>query len=318
MQQVKLGKTGLEVGIAGLGSGGSSRLGQGYGLPAEQSEKVVRTAFDKGVTFFDTAAVYKTEPIVGNALKDVRDQVVISTKAQIVKPGTSPFGMDLAGPDQLRKSLEESLRKLQTDYVDIFHLHGVTPEQYDHCLTHLVPEMDKFRSEGKIRFFGLTERFITDTNHTMMQRAVADDLWDVVMIGFNLINPSARKTLFPITQEKGIGTLIMFAVRTALSKQEALRDLLGELADQGLIEREFADQQDPLSFLKDPSVARSVMDAAYRFCRHEPGCEVILTGTGSLDHLAENLESICGAALPETTLARLETLFGHVDTVSGN
>lgn len=318
MQQVKLGKTGLEVSVAGLGSGGSSRLGQGYGLAAEDSIRIVKSAFDMGVTFFDTAAVYKTENLVGEALKDVRDQVVISTKAQIIKPGSSPQGDDLAPALQIRESLEDSLKKLQTDYVDVFHLHGVMASQYDYCVNHLLPELDNMRREGKVRFFGITERFITDTDHAMMQKALADDFWDVVMLGFNMINPSARKTLFPVTREKGVATLIMFAVRTALSKPEALKELLQELADNQLIDPEIANAKEPLTFLTDAGVAQSLLDAAYRFCRHEPGAEVILTGTGSVDHLRENLDSICEAALPDATLKQLESLFGHIDTVSCN
>ncbi|NQW01574.1 MAG: aldo/keto reductase [Rhodospirillales bacterium] len=318
MQQVPLGKTGLQVGVAGLGSGGSSRLGQGYGLAATDSIAVVKAAFDLGVSFFDTAAVYKTESIVGEALKDHRDQVVLSTKAQIIKPGSPALGNELAPPAQIRASLEASLGNLQTDYVDVFHLHGVMPDQYDHCRNHLVPELIQMREQGKIRFFGITERFISDTNHTMLAKALNDDIWDVMMVGFNLINPSARKSVFPLTRQKGVATLIMFAVRAALSKQAALTDLLHELADQQLIEPELANAAAPLGFLTDAGAARSIMDAAYRFCRFEPGAEVILTGTGSIDHLRENIRSICDDALPDGVLRRLDDLFGHIDTVSGN
>ncbi len=318
MQQVKLGKTGLEVGVAGLGSGGSSRLGQGYGLPKEESIRVVKAALEMGVTFFDTAAAYKTEDIVGEALKGVRENVVISTKAQVIKPGTSAVGEDMQPADQIRAGLEASLTKLQTDYVDVFHLHGVMPNQYDYCFNHLLPEVIKMRDEGKLRFIGITERFIFDTNHQMLTRALEDDIWDVVMIGFNLINPSARKSLFPRTLEKGVATLIMFAVRSALSNEDVLKTLLTELADAGAIDRELANADNPLGFLTDPGVAHSIMDAAYRFCRHEPGTDVILTGTGSVDHLRENIASIEEARLPEQTLSKLETLFGHIDTASGN
>jgi len=318
MKQVKLGKTGLEVGVAGLGSGGSSRLGQGYGLPKEASVTVVKAALDMGITFFDTAAVYKTEEIVGEGLRGHRDQVVISTKAQVIKPGASALGDDMASPQQIRESLESSLKKLQTDYVDIFHLHGVMLNQYAYCTEHLVPELMKMREEGKIRYMGITERFISDTNHALLSKAVTDDFWDVVMIGFNFLNPSARNSLLPLTRQKQIATLIMFAVRTALSKTSILKELLQDMADQKLIDQAIAGDPEPLRFLTDKGVAQSIMDAAYRFCRHEPGAEVILTGTGNKDHLRENVASICGEALPQATLSRLEGLFGHIDSVSGN
>jgi L-galactose dehydrogenase len=318
MEQVKLGITGLEVGVAGLGSGGSSRLGQGYGLPKADSVKVIKAALDMGITFFDTAAVYKTEKIVGEGLLGQRQNVVVSTKAQIIKPGSPALGNDMAPPSQIREGLESSLKKLQTDYVDIFHLHGVMPNQYGYCVEHLLPELIKMREEGKIRHIGITERFITDTDHTMLSKAVADDFWDVVMIGLNFLNPSARKSLFPSTHKKGIATLIMFAVRTALSRTSVLKELLQEMADNKLIDQTIASEPEPLKFLTDPGIAESIMDAAYRFCRFEPGTEVILTGTGNVDHLRQNVASICAPILPSETLIHLEAIFGHVDTVSGN
>ena len=318
MEQVKLGKTGLEVGVVGLGSGGSSRLGQGYGLPKADSVKIIKAALDMGITFFDTAAVYKTEEIVGEGLLGQRQNVVISTKAQVIKPGSPTHGDDMAPPSQIREGLESSLKKLQTDYIDIFHLHGVMPNQYSYCAEHLMPELIKMREQGKIRHIGITERFVSDTDHAMLSKAVADDFWDVVMIGLNFLNPSARKLLFPSTQKKGIATLIMFAVRTALSRTSVLKELLQEMADNKLIDQAIASEPEPLKFLTDPGVAASIMDAAYRFCRFEPGAEVVLTGTGNVDHLRQNIASICAPALPSETRARLETIFGHVDTVSGN
>jgi L-galactose dehydrogenase len=318
MKQVKLGKTGLEVGVAGLGSGGSSRLGQGYGFSREDSIKVIKAARDMGITFFDTAAVYKTEEIVGEGLLGQRDEVVISTKVQVIKPGSSASGDDMALPKQIRDGLETSLKKLQTDYIDIFHLHGVMPDQYGYCVEHLMPELIKMREQGKIRYIGITERFISDTDHIMLSKAVTDDFWDVMMIGLNFLNPSARKSLFPITQQKGIATLIMFAVRTALSKTSVLKELLQEMADQNLIDQVIASEPEPLKFLTDAGVASSIMDAAYRFCRFEPGAEVILTGTGNIDHLRQNVVSIDTLSLPSETLNQLDAIFGHVNTVSGN
>ena len=152
----------------------------------------------------------------------------------------------------------------------------------------------------------------------MLSRAVTDDFWDVVMIGLNFLNPSARKSLLPITQQKGIATLIMFAVRTALSKTSVLKELLQEMADQNLIDQIIASEPEPLKFLTDVGVASSIMDAAYRFCRFEPGAEVILTGTGNIDHLRQNVASIDALSLPSGTLDQLDYIFGHVNSVSGN
>ncbi|WP_217539744.1 hypothetical protein, partial [Stenotrophomonas sp. GbtcB23] len=72
-----------------------------------------------------------------------------------------------------------------TDRTDILHLHGVRPQQYQFCLDHLVPEMLRLLEAGKIRFLGVTESFGVDTEHMVMRRAVADKVWDVLMLGYN-------------------------------------------------------------------------------------------------------------------------------------
>lgn len=313
-----LGRTGLEVGAAGLGCGGHSRLGQSYGRSSNQSVALVRAAIEAGVTLIDTAAAYGTEEIVGEAVRNCRDEVVLSTKLGIVTPGTSPLGTDyIAGEDFVRLA-EDSLKRLRTDHIDILHLHGVMPGQYDYCRSELVPALLKLREQGKIRYLGLTERFIHDTRHEMLRTALQDDHWDVVMTGFNFLNPSARKSVLPLTREKGVGTLVMFAVRRALGSQEVAEEIVRELISAGDIDPDSVDRENPLGFLLDPAVAATIIEAAYRFCRHEPGLDVVLTGTGSRDHLRENLAALALPALPPDVRERLESIFGNVDSVSGN
>ena len=180
------------------------------GGSAAQAADVVRAALDLGIDFIDTARAYGTESAVGAALKGVRDRVVVSSKAMVAT------GAGLIGAADLAASLEHSLTRLATDYIDIFHLHGVTAAQYPHCRDVLAPELQRQRAAGKIRYLGITERFSDDTAHEMLQQALPDNLFDVVMVGFNLLNPSARKTVFPHTIVRDVGTLITFAVRRAL------------------------------------------------------------------------------------------------------
>ncbi|WP_422040396.1 aldo/keto reductase [Roseibium sp.] len=313
-----LGRTGLEVGVAGLGCGGHSRLGQSYGRSSDQSVALVRAAIEAGVTLIDTAAAYGTEEIVGEAVRNCRDEVVLSTKLGIVTAGTSPLGTNYIAGEDLVRLAEDSLKRLRTDHIDILHLHGVMPGQYDYCRSELVPALLKLREQGKIRYLGLTERFIHDTRHEMLQAALRDDHWDVVMTGFNFLNPSARKSVLPLTCEKGVGTLVMFAVRRALGSRDAAEEIMRDLISAGELDPDTVDPENPLGFLLDPAVASTIIEAAYRFCRHEPGLDVVLTGTGSRDHLRENLEALALPALPPDVLERLEGIFGNVDSISGN
>jgi L-galactose dehydrogenase len=309
LEHTTLGRTGLKVSVAGLGCGGHSRLGQAQGASEAQSVQLVQRALELGINFIDTARAYGTESIVGKALQGRRDRVVISSKANPVGRG-GPLSQV-----ELRALVERSLSELRTDWIDIYHLHGVRAEHYERAHQELVPVLERMREEGKLRFIGITERFGEDAGHVALQRALQDDCWDVMMVGFNLLNPSARNRVFATTRHKNIGTLIMFAVRRALSQPAVLRQVVRELASAGVIPHTAA-SEDPLGFVLDG--ATSVVEAAYRFCRHEPGADVVLTGTGSAEHLRDNVGALTLPPLPEQMRQRLAQLFGNVDTVTGN
>jgi L-galactose dehydrogenase len=310
VEYVTLGNTGLQVSVPGLGGGGHSRLGQQTGATEAESVALVRHALELGINFVDTAEAYGTEAIIGTALAGApRQDVILSTKKSISAQGR------LISGDELARGLDASLSRLQTDYVDIYHLHGVRAEQYDHAVTELMPAMLRLREAGKIRFLGITEAFGGDTSHQMMARAVREDAWDVVMVGFTMLNQSARERVLAETQQRGIGVLCMFAVRDALSRPDKLRETVGELVQQGLIDANTVDSQNPLDFVEQ--VAESLPDAAYRFCRAEPGIHVVLSGTGKRAHLEQNVASILRPPLPNSIRARLIDLFGQIDTVSG-
>ncbi|HEY1426611.1 MAG TPA: aldo/keto reductase, partial [Caulobacteraceae bacterium] len=204
MQMVRLGRTGLTVSVAGLGCGGHSRLGMAKGKDVHHAADMVRRALDLGITFIDTARAYGTEEAVGIGVSGRRDQAVISSKAGVGRRD------ELVGAADMARYVDDALRKLDTDHVDVFHLHGVTPAQYPHARDVLVPELKRQQEAGKIRFLAISEQFGGDTGHAMFGEALADDLFDVVMVGFNILNPSARQRVFPATREKDVGTLIMF------------------------------------------------------------------------------------------------------------
>jgi len=312
MQKVRLGRTGAEVSVAGLGCGGASRLGMARGADLAHAAGIVRRALELGVTFIDTARAYGTEPAVGEGIRGRRGEVFLSTKAS---PGR---GERLVTAAELGQAIDDSLGALRTDHIDLYHLHGVTPGQYDHCVAVLIPELKRQQAAGKVRFLGVTEMFGRDTGHEMLVRALPDDQFDVVMTGFNLLNPSARTRVFPMTRARDVGTLIMFAVRRVLSDPAALREVVAQLVERGDLDPGLVDLADPLAFLRGRADISSVVEAAYRFCRHEPGADVVLTGTGDTAHLEANIAAIQAGPLAANIQDRLTRLFGGVDSISGN
>ncbi len=305
MQYTTLGKTGLKVSVAGLGCGGNSQVGLGTGLSTAQSVALVREAIDLGVSFIDTAEAYGTEHIVGGAIDGQdRSSVVISTKCRITEGGVPRSGA------QAVASLEASLKKLRTDYVDVFLLHGVPPQAYDRVREELAPALLREKEKGKIRHLGLSESSPLDPEHTMLQRALTDPAWEVVMFAFHMLNQAARTKVFPQTQARGVGTLLMFVVRNIFSRPGLLAETMKRLAAEGKVPAEFGNMPNPLDFLVHEGGAVSVVDAAYRFARHEPGSEVVLFGTGNREHLRSNIASILQPPLPRTDVEKLYACFG--------
>lgn len=321
MEQVVLGRTGLSVGVVGLGCGGKSRLGQSQGASFDESVRVVQAAIDRGITLIDTASLYETEEIVGAAIAGRRDELVLSTKVRVTKEGADPEATDpteLIDAAELRRRVDQSLAKLRTGHVEILHLHGVTEGQYDYCVEALVPALQDLRRAGKLRFIGLTERFSSETTHVTLARAMTDDCWDVALVGLNFVNQTALEAVLPRAAAQGVGTVGMFAVRGALATPARLSALIRELVATGEIDPAKLDPGFGLDFLLAPGVSASLTDAAYRWCRHAPGIDVVLTGTGSIAHLDENIASITAGPLPPAATARLASIFGAVRSTAPN
>ncbi len=307
MEYRPLGNTGLTVSVAGLGCGGNSRLGLGRGASFEECVGVARAAIDLGVNFLDTAEAYGTEEIVGAAVKSYdRDKLVISTKALFKAEDTA---------ETVTRKVEASLKRLGLDHVDIFHFHAVAPDTYAHHRDVLAPALVRLKEQGKVRHVGITETGPRDPEQKMLAQAVQEAPWEVVMLAYSLMNQGARRSLFPATLRRGIGTLLMFVVRNIFSNDAYRRSVAAKLVEQGLLDAAALSEGDPLAFLVAEGGAESITDAAYRYARHEKGADVILFGTGNRDHVQANIESILRPALPPAIVERLHATFGHLTGV---
>jgi aryl-alcohol dehydrogenase-like predicted oxidoreductase len=312
MDYQPLGSTGLTVSVAGLGCGGDSKLGMSTGSTVDEAVAIVSLALDLGVTFLDTAAAYGTEEIVGAAIKDRRDEVVLSTKVRPLPRGaTAPITAE-----EMRDMVHASLRRLGTDHVDVLHLHGPPPETYSYCRAALVPEMLALRDEGKVDHLAISEPFGLDRTHSMLEAALDDEVWEVMMVGFNLLNQTAREHVIEPARDQGVGIEVMYAVRSALRSPETLRPVLEQLVADGYLD-DWTHVEHALGFLLNPEHPSALVDAAYRFVRHQAGTSVVLTGTGNPDHLRSNLASIMGDPIPPEHHDALVTMLGKIGHLTG-
>ena len=200
MKKRKLGKSGLEVSAIGLGCMGMSF---GYGPPKDRKEMIglLRTAVERGVTFFDTAEVYgpfTNEELVGEALVPLRDRVVIATKFGFKldpKTGRS-VGVD-SRPEHIKEVAAASLTRLRTDVIDLFYQHRVDPEVPIEDVAGAVKELI---SEGKVRHFGLSEPGVQT-----IRRAHAVQPVTAVQNEYSLWWRRPEDEVLPVLEELGIG-----------------------------------------------------------------------------------------------------------------
>jgi aryl-alcohol dehydrogenase-like predicted oxidoreductase len=324
MEYRRFGRTGLQVSVMGLGSGGPSNLGQSTGVAEQDAARVVRRALDLGINLIDTAAAYReSEAILGRALQGVkRDSYVLCTKFNPIRNKSNRATQ--ASPDEsviseqeMVESVERSLRRLGTEYVDVMQFHGVPPYWYAQTRDALVPAAKRLQEQGKFRFLGLTETFASDDKHETLAMGLADDIWDTMMVGYNLLTPMPEEHVLPEAQRRDVGVLVMCAVRRAIARPDKLEELIADLKARGDLPRDVLPDKNPLGWLVHGDVD-SVPAAAYRYAAGHAGVSCVLTGTANVHHLEENVAAIGGEPLPAADRQRIVELFGPIRRNLGN
>ncbi|HXW70670.1 MAG TPA: aldo/keto reductase [Methylocella sp.] len=201
MQKRKLGKSRLEVSAIGLGCMGMSFS---YGPPEDKQEMIalIRSAVERGISFFDTAEVYgpfANEELVGEALAPFREQVVIATKFGFKLDPTgnqSWLGLD-SRPEHIREAAEGSLKRLRTDVIDLFYQHRVDPDVAIEAVAGAVKGLIR---EGKVKHFGLSEAGVQT-----IRRANAIHPVTAVQSEYSLWWRRPEEEVLPVLEELGIG-----------------------------------------------------------------------------------------------------------------
>ena len=196
MNKRQLGRSGLEVSALGYGCMGLS-YGYGPGLDRAAGIQMIRNAFERGVTFFDTAEAYGAlnEEMVGEALAPMRDQVVIATKFGF-KDGEVKQGMD-SRPERIREVVEASLKRLRTDRIDLLYQHRVDPAVPMEDVAGAVKDLI---AQGKVRHFGLSEAGVES-----IRRAHAVQPVTALQSEYSLWWREPERELLPLLEELGIG-----------------------------------------------------------------------------------------------------------------
>ena len=220
-KQTQLGETDLYINPIGLGTNAVGGHNLYPNLDEEAGKELVRTAVENGVNFIDTAYLYgpgRSEELVGEAIKETgkRDEIVLATKGSPVFVGQEMKNDNT--PSFLKQAVDDSLKRLQTDYIDLFYIHypdGVTPGY------EAVGALKKLKDQGKIRAIGLSN-FSPD----QLKEANKDGYVDVYQGEYNLVQRSAEIELLPYTAEQNISFIPFFPLASGLLAGKYNKDMV--------------------------------------------------------------------------------------------
>lgn len=308
MQYRRLGRTGLDVSVLSLGTGGPSRMGQARGATDVEIVGFVKSALDLGINFIDTAPEYDHgESLLGRALRGTaRESYALASKFRADRDGHQ-----VSSPAELRASVTASLDRLGVESIDLLQFHGVTTETYRPVVDTLYGTMEEMRTEGKVRFLGITEKPANDPDHQMLSVALDDDLFDTIMVGYSVVNQTAEASVIPRARSGDVGVIGMVAVR----RVDSWRDHVETMASGGQLPAELMEAQprgrDVMERLLG-SHGGSLVSTGYKFVLRHPDVSTVLTGSSQLGHLEENIKAAVGPMLPEAVMERIRSVFGSV------
>ena len=310
MQKRHLGKSGLEVSALGFGCMG---LSFGFGPATEKTEaiKVIRAAYDGGVTFFDTAEAYGpklNEEVVGEALEPFRDKVVIATKFGF-KNGVPGEGLD-SRPERIRQVAEEALQRLRTDSIDLFYQHRVDPNV---PIEEVAGTVKQLIEEGKVKHFGMSEAGVDNIRKAHAVQPVA-----ALQSEYSLWWREPEKQILPALEELGIGFVPFsplgkgFLTGAISSKTEFSKNDFRNTVPRFSAEARDANQAlvDELGKIADEKGATKAQVALAWLLAQKPWI-VPIPGTTKLHRLEENL----GGARVELTTQELADIHEAISAI---
>ena len=286
MEYRKLGQSGLEVSLIGYGAWALSIKGWGD-VNEKEALETVEKAIDKGINFFDTAPVYgfgKSEQLLGTALSSVRKKVIIATKCGL-KWDDSGRVFHALTRDAVLQDIESSLRRLKTDYIDLYQIHW--PDKKTE-LSETLDTLKALKKDGVIRFIG-----VSNFNLELLEKAA--DLAEItsLQVLYNIFQRDAERNLLPFCKKNGVGFICYSPLAQGLLSGKINEDFKPGKNDVRRFNPLFRNRDkfsECISFRKKLSSSPGVK--ALKFLADNEAVSSILVSMTKVKHLVENL-NVC-------------------------
>jgi aryl-alcohol dehydrogenase-like predicted oxidoreductase len=293
LKKRKLGQSDLYVSELGLGC-------MSIGTEEGRAQRIIEAALEEGINYFDTADLYDfgvNEELVGKALKNVREQVIIATKVgNRWKNDRSGWSWD-PSKAYIKEAVKQSLKRLGTDYIDLYQLHGGTMED---PIDESIEAFEELVSEGIIRYYG-----ISSIRPNVIREYVAKSHIVSVMMQYSILDRRPEEEALPLLDEHGVSVV----TRGPLAKGLLSDKLLGKASGKGYLDYSCEELRDVLPRLKERvSRGRSFTEVALQYNLANPVVASVVAGASSVEQIRSNAAAVRSTALTEKEVMLIKEL----------
>lgn len=293
LKKRKLGKSDLWVTELGLGC-------MSIGTDEKAAREIIETALDEGINYFDTADLYdfgENEKIVGSALKQVRENVILASKVG------NRWNQDKKGwswdpsKSYIKEAVKQSLKRLDTDYIDLYQLHGGTIEDQ---IEETIEAFEELKSEGYIRYYG-----ISSIRPNVIREYIKKSHIVSVMMQYSILDRRPEEEALPLLHEHGISVV----TRGPLAKGLLSDKMLEKVSQKGYQDYSQEDLLTVLPVLKDKLAGdRSFTEVALQYNLTHPAVASVIAGASSPEQVRANARAINSPSLTEDEIALIKTI----------
>jgi aryl-alcohol dehydrogenase-like predicted oxidoreductase len=293
LKKRKLGKSDLWVTELGLGC-------MSIGTDEKAAREIIETALDEGINYFDTADLYdfgENEKIVGSALKQVRENVILASKVG------NRWNQDKKGwswdpsKSYIKEAVKQSLKRLDTEYIDLYQLHGGTIEDR---IEETIEAFEELKSEGYIRYYG-----ISSIRPNVIREYVKKSHIVSVMMQYSILDRRPEEESLPLLHEHGVSVV----TRGPLAKGLLSDKMLEKVSQKGYQDYSQEELLTVLPVLKDKLACdRSFTEVALQYNLAHPAVASVIAGASSPEQVRANARAINSPSLTEDEIALIKTI----------
>lgn len=297
MKKRRLGNSDLYVSELGLGC-------MSLGTDEKHAEEIINHALESGINYFDTADLYdygKNEEIVGKALQPVREQVIIATKVGNRWTEAKDGWFWDASKTYIKEAVKQSLKRLNTDYIDLYQLHGGTMED---PIDETIEAFEELKSEGYIRYYG-----ISSIRPTVIREYATRSNIVSCMMQYSLLDRRPEEEAFPLLQEHAISVVARGPLAKGLLSEALLAKATDAIRENGYLFYTYEELEKLFPVLKEKFAhTRSMTALSLQFVLANPIISTCVAGCSSVEQLKENVAAIKTKPLSDEELHLLKKL----------